>query len=97
MEGILPASKRVRRHYDSELKGSRFLDPLEVPTDLPEAAAYEGVPVRYRELLPERVLKEMYKGGTPQAVQRFMAEHERAGRIVYGNRNRGYAGAYWPA
>lgn len=41
--------------------------------------------------------KEMFKGGTPEAVERFMADHEAAGRRVYGNPYRGYAGAYWPA
>ena len=96
VDGISNAAKRVRRHYASEHGESRFLDPLDVPPDLPEAAAYEGVPVRYRALLPELVLKEMFKGGTFEAVQRFMSEHEHAGHRVYGNPYRGYAGAYWP-
>jgi hypothetical protein len=95
MEGIFDAVKRVRRCYDSELDESRFLDPTEIPPDLPEAAAYEGVPVRYRDLLPRGVLKEMYKGGAPDAVERFMQEHRERGRSVYGNPYRGYAGAYW--
>ncbi|WP_051243165.1 hypothetical protein [Azohydromonas australica] len=95
VEGILDAAKRVRAHHDSELGESRFLDPTEIPPDLAEGAAYAGIPVRYRELLPEGVLKEMFKGGTPAAVEQFMAEHEAAGRQVYGNPYRGYAGTYW--
>jgi hypothetical protein len=96
VEGILDAARRVRLHYDSELGESRFLDPTEMPLDLAEGAAYAGVPVRYRALLPEGVLKEMVKGDTPQRIEAFMAEHRDAGRPVYGNPHRGYAGAYWP-
>lgn len=95
VEGILDAAKRVKAHHDSELGESRFLDPTEIPMDLAEGAAYAGLPIRYRELLPEGVLKEMFKGGTPAEVERFMAEHEAAGRHVYGNPYRGYAGTYW--
>ena len=54
------------------------------------------LPVRYRDLLPEGILKEMFKGGTPQAVEAFMEEHRLAGRAVCCNPHRGYAGAYWP-
>jgi hypothetical protein len=96
IEGILDAAKRVREHHDSELGESRFLDPTRMPRDVAEGAAYAGMPVRYRALLPEGVLKEMFKGGTPERVEAFMAEHRRAGRPVYGNPHRGYAGAYWP-
>jgi hypothetical protein len=96
IEGILDAAQRVRRHHDSEFNESRFLDPTEVPLDLAEGAAYAGLPVRYRELMPEGVLKEMFKGGTADAVASFMAEHRDAGRPVYGNPHRGYAGSYWP-
>jgi hypothetical protein len=96
IEGILDAARRVRRHHDGEVGESRFLDPTEIPPDLAEGAAYAGLPVRYRELLPEGVLKEMFKGGAPDAVEAFMAEHRGAGRSVYGNPYRGYAGAYWP-
>ena len=56
MEGILDAAKQVRRHYDSELRESVFLDPTAVSPDLPEGAAYAGCPVRYRALLPTREL-----------------------------------------
>jgi hypothetical protein len=94
--GITDAAARVRQHLDSEFGEARFLDPTEIPLDLAEGAAYAGVPVRYRELLPEGILKEMFKGGTPQAVEAFMEEHRGAGRPVYGNPHRGYAGAYWP-
>lgn len=97
IEGVLDAAKRVRRHHDSEFGESRFLDPTQIPRDLPEGSAYAGVPVRYRALLPDGVLKEMLKGGSPQAVEAFMAEHRHAGRSVYGNPFRGYAGAYWAA
>jgi len=96
MEGIADAARRVRRHHDSELGEARFLDPTEIPPDLAEGAAYAGLPVRYRELLPEGILKEMFKGGTPTAVEAFMEEHRVAGRPTYGNPHRGYAGAYWP-
>ncbi len=96
VDGILDAAKRVRRHHDSEFGESRFLDPTQMPRDLAEGAAYAGMPVRYRALLPEGVLKEMVKGGTPEAIEAFMAEHRDAGRPVYGNPHRGYAGAYWP-
>jgi len=94
--GITDAAKEVRRHHDSEAGEARFLDPNELPPDLPEGAAVAGIPVRYRMLLPEGVLKEMFKGGTPAAVEAFMAAHETAGRTAYGNPYRGYAGAYWP-
>lgn len=96
MEGILDAARRVKKRHDSEFGESRFLDPTAVPRDLPEGSAYAGVPVRYRALLPDGMLKEMFKGGTPQAVEAFMDEHREAGRAVYGNPYRGYAGAYWP-
>ena len=96
IEGITDAARRVRRHHDSEFGEARFLDPTEIPLDLAEGAAYAGVPVRYRELLPEGILKEMFKGGAPAAVEAFMEEHRSAGRAVYGNPHRGYAGAYWP-
>lgn len=97
VEGILDAAKRVRRRHDSEFGESRFFDPTQVPRDLPEGAAYAGMPVRYRALMPEGVLKEMIKGASPDHIARFMAEHESAGRRTYGNPHRGYAGAYWAA
>jgi hypothetical protein len=93
--GILDAAKRMRAHHDSEFGESRFLDPTEIPRDLPEGAAYAGMPVRYRALMPDGGLKEMFKGGTPEAVERFMQEHRTAGRAVYGNPYRGYAGTYF--
>lgn len=96
MEGILDAAKKVRRRYDSGYGESLFLDPTEIPPDLPEGAAYAGKPVRYRQLLADGELKEMLKGATPAHIERFMAEHEAAGRVVYGNPYRGYAGAYIP-
>jgi hypothetical protein len=95
IEGITSAARHVRRHHDSETGEAVFLDPTELPPDLPEGAALAGLPVRYRMLLPEGVLKEMLKGGTPTAIEAFMAGHERAGRTAYGNPHRGYAGAYW--
>jgi len=97
VEGILDAAQRVRRQHDSEFGESRFFDPTRVPRDLPEGAAYAGLPVRYRALLPDGVLKEMIKGAAPAHIERFMAEHEAAGRPAYGNPYRGYAGAYWAA
>ena len=95
IEGITGAAALVRRHHDGELGEALFLDPTGLPSDLPEGAALAGLPVRYRMLLPEGVLKEMLKGGTPDAIEAFMAAHESAGRTAYGNPNRGYAGAYW--
>jgi len=97
IDGILTAAKRVKRHWDSEHGESRFLDPTAIPRDLPEGAAYAGVPVRYRALAPDGGLKEMIKGATPERITAFMADHEAAGRAAYGNPYRGYAGAYWPA
>lgn len=95
MEGILDAQKAVRRQYDFEYDESIFLDPTEVSPDLAEGAALEGVPVRYRQFfMPGGDLKEMLKGASAEHIARFMEEHERAGRHVYGNPHRGYAGAY---
>lgn len=94
--GILDAADRVRANHVGEFGESRFLDPTDVPRDLPEGAAYAGIPVRYRALLPDGTMKEMFKGGTPEAIERFMEEHRTAGRHVYGNPYRGYAGTYWP-
>ncbi|MET0350472.1 MAG: hypothetical protein ABW067_11845, partial [Rhizobacter sp.] len=66
------------------------------PVDLAEGAAYAGIPVRYRAWLPDGQVKEMFKGGTPEAVEAFLAAHRALGREVFGNPHRGYAGAYWP-
>lgn len=95
IEGILAAAAKVERHYDSEFGESVFLDPTEVPRDLPEGAAYAGKPVRYRALLPAGEIKEMLKGAAPAGIERFMQGHAEAGRSVYGNPFRGYAGAYF--
>jgi hypothetical protein len=84
----------VRRHYDSELGESPFLDPTQTPPDVAEGGAYAGRAVRYRELLPGGELKEMLKGASPEHIERFMAAHCARGREVYGNPHRGYAGAY---
>ncbi|MED5618571.1 hypothetical protein [Ideonella sp. BN130291] len=97
IEGILAAARQVRRQHDSEFGESRFFDPTRVPKDLPEGAAYAGIAVRYRALLPDGVLKEMLKGASPEHIERFIAEHQEAGRQAYGNPYRGYAGAYWSA
>lgn len=94
IDGIVDAAARVRRHYDSEFGESVFLDPTEVPPDLPEGAAYAGRPVRYRQWLPGGELKEMLKGAGPEHIERFIADHAAAGRRVYGNPYRGYAGTY---
>lgn len=92
--GVLEAARQVRKHYDGELDESRFPDPMEVPLDLAEGSAYAGIPVRYRTWTADGTIKEMFKGGTPEAVAAFMAEHRGFGRKVYGNPYRGYAGAY---
>ena len=94
LDGILRAARQVRRHFDSELGESLFLDPTEAPPDLAEGAAYAGRAVRYREWFPGGALKEMLKGAAPEHIERFMALHRGAGREVYGNPYRGYAGAY---
>lgn len=94
VDGILGAARLVRRRYDSEYGESLFLDPTEQPPDLPEGAAYTGCPVRYRAFFPNGDLKEMLKGAGPDHIERFMAMHRDAGREVYGNPHRGYAGAY---
>lgn len=94
IDGILTAARLVHRKYDSEFGHSVFLDPTEVPPDLPEGAAYAGKPVRYRALMPGGDVKEMLKGAQPGEIERFMQSHADAGRPVYGNPYRGYAGAY---
>ena len=94
VDGILHAAKLVKRHYDSEYGETVFLDPTEVTADLAEGAAYAGTPVRYRDLSREGQLKEMLKGATSEHIERFMETHRQAGRQVYGNPYRGYAGAY---
>jgi hypothetical protein len=94
MEGVIHAAKQVRRKFDSEYGESVFLDPTEIPPDLAEGAAYAGKPVRYREFSREGELKEMIKGARPDHIARFMEAHREAGRPVYGNPYRGYAGAY---
>jgi len=94
VDGILDSAREVRRHFDSESGESVFLDPTEVPPDLAEGAAYAGHPIRYRQFFPNGDLKEMLKGATPEHIERFMEAHRAAGRRVYGNPHRGYAGAY---
>lgn len=94
MEGVFHAAKQVCKHYDSQLGEAIFPDPTAVPPDLAEGAAYAGKAIRYRQLLPDGVLKEMLKGAGPAHIERFMEGHRAAGRHVYGNPHRGYAGAY---
>ena len=96
VEGILRAAAQVERHYDTTSRESIFPDPTMIVPELAEGAAYVGRPIRYRELYPTGELKEMLKGGTPEHIERFMAEHRDQGREVYGNPHRGYAGAYLP-
>lgn len=94
IEGIAQAAKQVRHSFDSEYGESLFLDPTEIPLDLAEGAAYAGCPIRYREWFPRGELKEMLKGASPAHIERFMQGHRDAGREVYGNPYRGYAGTY---
>jgi len=94
IDGILHAAKQVRLQYDSELEESVFRDPTQLPPDLAEGAAYAGRAIRYRDWMREGALKEMLKGASPEHIERFMREHRLAGREVYGNPWRGYAGAY---
>lgn len=93
--GILASAEQVERHYDAALGEAVFLDPTEVPAELAEGAALAGKPVRYRQWFPDGQLKEMLKGGSPAHIERFMQEHQMAGREVYGNPHRGYAGTYY--
>lgn len=95
LEGIQQAVKQVCRHYDSELGEAIFADPADIPLDLAEGAAYRGKAVRYRQVLPGGEMKEMLKGAGEKHIERFMADHLAAGRQVYGNPHRGYAGAYY--
>lgn len=95
IDGIRESKKQVVRHFDSELGEALFLDPTEIPPDLAEGAALAGKPVRYRQLLPDGTVKEMLKGAAPPHIERFMEQHRSAGRDVYGNPHRGYAGAYY--
>lgn len=94
MASILNASKQARNRFDTRLGASVFHDPTRMPRDLPEGAAYAGLPVIYRSLMPGGALKEMIKGAGQTEIQAFMSRHEGLGRRVYGNPYRGYAGAY---
>lgn len=96
VEGILQAAAHVERRYDPASGESVFPDPTTIVPELAEGAAYAGRPIRYRELYPTGEVKEMLKGGTPEHIDRFMAEHRALGREVYGNPHRGYAGTYLP-
>jgi len=92
--GVLRAAEEVRRSYNPTVGASIFLDPTVVPHDLPEGAAYTGIPIIYRALNLHGILKEMIKGGSEEQILNFMCEHKSHGRRVYGNPFRGYAGAY---
>jgi hypothetical protein len=92
LPGLAPALARER--YDPARDEAAFTDPTEAPPDLPEGAAFAGIPVRYRSLDARLQVKEMLKGGRPAAIEAFMARHAAAGRRVYGNPARGYAGVY---
>lgn len=94
LDGIFEAAKLVHRQYDPQVGEALFLDPTEIPPDLAEGAAYAGRPVRYRQLLPDGVVKEMLKGADVAHIERFLERHRAAGRQTYGNPYRGYAGAY---
>lgn len=96
VEGILSAADLVERRFDAASGESVFPDPTTIVPELAEGAAYADRPIRYRELYPTGELKEMLKGGTPEHIERFMAEHRALGREVYGNPHRGYAGTYLP-
>lgn len=95
MSSIIMAGAKVRRRYDERLGASFFSDPTRSPKDLPEGAAYVGIPVIYRSLMPGGTMKEMIKGACPARIEAFMREHQAKGRRTYGNPFRGYAGAYF--
>jgi hypothetical protein len=90
---ILRAAEIVNRHFNDASGEAVFLDPTRVPRDLPEGGAYAGKAIRY-QTMDRGVLKEMIKGSSSAAIERFMAHHQQIGRRVYGNPHRGYAGAY---
>lgn len=91
---IFTAKDLVNKNYCEEKQMSFFLDPLNQPNYIAEASAYVGKPICYRRITPEGNIKEMLKGGTEQQISDFLAQHQAEGRRVYGNPNRGYAGAY---
>jgi hypothetical protein len=95
MTGIMDAAKLVKARFDPKQGASVFADPTRMPRDLPEGAAYAGLPVIYRGMLPGGELKEMIKGAEPDGIKAFMAKHQEQGHRVYGNPYRGYAGAYF--
>lgn len=94
MTDIERAASMVRSRFNPKRGEAVFLDPTRLPRLLPEGAAYAGKVIRYRAMNSEFRMKEMIKGANPTAIETFMREHELAGRTVYGNPHRGYAGAY---
>lgn len=94
MSSILEAARLVRERYDPHVGAALFLDPTLTVPDLPEGAARAGMPVRYRSMEPNGLVKEMLKGASPDAITSFMNENHMLGRRVYGNPYRGYAGTY---
>lgn len=92
---ILRAAQMIEDRYDLQAGEAVFLDPTEVPPELPEGAAYAGLPVRYRTLSSiGGHQKECLKGAHPVRIQSFIDQHRREGRRAYGNPHRGYAGVY---
>lgn len=94
MTDIERAANTVKSRFNPKRGEAAFLDPTRLPRHLPEGAAYAGKPIRYRAMNSEFRMKEMIKGANPRAIETFIREHEQAGRSVYGNPHRGYAGAY---
>lgn len=92
---ILDSAKRIEDRFDPSAGEAVFLDPTETPAELPEGAAYAGLPVRYRTLSGQGGhQKECLKGASSPRIQAFIDQHRAAGRRAYGNPHRGYAGVY---
>ncbi len=91
---VFAAKELINKNYCEKAEMSFFLDPLNQPNYIAEASAYVGKPICYRRITPEGNTKEMLKGGTFTQISDFIERHKLAGRRVYGNPYRGYAGAY---
>ncbi len=94
MSSILEAARLVGERNNPNKGAALFLDPTLMVPDLPEGAARADMPVRYRSLELNGLVKDMIKGASPDAISSFMKEHHLLGRQVYGNPYRGYAGTY---
>lgn len=93
MDDIIDAANWVRKHQGVD-GTSVCLDPTQTPREVAEGSAYAGIPIQYMSMSEDGRLKRMFKGGSKEQVETFMADHQAQGHRVYGNPYRGYAGAY---